>query len=147
LGRLQPDRQSFLVIKTMVTRRTNSAKAQPASGPAITFGHLILLIGICGILFNVSIDFKGSTKPFQQDGTFIKEAADVEGMAGGARVLEHATTVKDPFQLTVPFYVYEDRDLNWEDATLNGEPYEPAAPSAGGCGTFPAHFLERDRTC
>jgi hypothetical protein len=131
----------------MVTRWR---KAPVAFGPAITFGHLVLFIGCCGVLYNVSITYNnGSSREKKRSGTSrekkrsgtsrekdrsaIEETAD----AGGARGLERTGRT---FQLTVPFYVYEDRDLNWEDATLNGKPYEPAAPSAGGCGTFSGVF-------
>jgi hypothetical protein len=31
-----------------------------------------------------------------------------------------------PFHLKVPFYIYENPELNWENATLDGMPYRPA---------------------
>lgn len=92
------------------------------SGPGLTFGQLVFLIGVCGIIFNVTINVKVPAKEIHQGSSFKQTARQ--------------RNTKESFQLSVPFYVYEHRDLNWQDATLNGEPYEPASPSAGGCGTF-----------
>lgn len=110
--------------QAMVTRRTSSMKVTP--GPAITFGHLIVFIGLCGILFNITIHLNNTTEEVHQgSGSTRKQTG------GSVRSPERG---KPDYHLNVPFYVYEDKDLNWEDATLNGEPYEPAAPGAGGCG-------------
>lgn len=110
----------------MVTRRTSSLKVTP--GPTITFGHLIVVIGLCGILFNTTINLNSSAEEVHQS-FGSRKTPDTGTVRGLERGIPN-------FHLNVPFYVYEDRDLNWEDATLNDQPYAPAAPSAGGCGTF-----------
>jgi hypothetical protein len=96
------------------------------------------MTGLCGILWVVSIDFNGPVANQQQQ----------MGQGLGTNIINKTeTTLSDevskeyhPFRLTVPFYVYENRDLNWEDATLDGEPYEPIAPHGGGAGTYVALF-------
>jgi hypothetical protein len=113
----------------MVTRSTKGSASTTTSGP-VTLGHILLfLIGACGIVFNVSISVKDTTQEIHQGSGSLHQNA-----------LPAAVPTKELFHLKVPFYVYEDRDLNWADATLNGEPYEPASPSAGGCGTFSSPF-------
>jgi hypothetical protein len=129
----------------MVTRWTwtttspaGTAAAAPGVAVAITFGRLVLMTGLCGILWVVSIDFNGPVANQQQQ----------MGQGLGTNIINKTeTTLSDevskeyhPFRLTVPFYVYENRDLNWEDATLDGEPYEPIAPHGGGAGTYVALF-------
>jgi hypothetical protein len=47
-------------------------------------------------------------------------------------VEEEVDPDKPYFHLKVPFYIYETPDLNWANATVDGEVYKPPEPQAVG---------------
>jgi hypothetical protein len=47
-------------------------------------------------------------------------------------VEEEVDPDKPYFHLKVPFYIYDTPDLNWANATVDGEVYKPPEPQAVG---------------